>query len=53
MKYYVEIIESTEPEKVVNRLGPFYEHTANKVENRANINLNHEKFYTRIVSKEK
>jgi hypothetical protein len=36
-------------EKVVKQMGPFTERTADKVERGAQINLNHEHYYTRQV----
>ena len=39
-------------EEVASRMGPMGEHRAERVESGANINLNHEKFYTRIVDKD-
>ena len=45
---YVEIVEY-EKGKVVKRMGPMFEYKADKVDDGANINLNHEKYYTRIV----
>lgn len=45
---YVEIV-NTETEEVVERMGPMTERKADKVENGASINLNHEKYHTRIV----
>lgn len=46
--WYVEIVD-IETEEVVNRMGPFSERKAEKVEDGANINLNHERYYTRVV----
>lgn len=46
--YYVEIVHNTE--QVVKRMGPFPYRYAEKVENGANTNLNHEHYYTQIVS---
>ena len=45
---YVEIVKH-EKEEVVKRMGPMTEHKADKVDDGANINLNHEEYYTRIV----
>jgi hypothetical protein len=47
--FYVEIVKSSSGE-VVKRMGPMPERTAEKVEIGASINLNHEEFFTRIVS---
>ena len=49
MKYYVEIVKYGEPEEVVKRMGPMPERKADEVDAGANINLNHEEYYTRIV----
>lgn len=52
MKYYVEIIEFGE-EKPGTVMGPFdTERHAEKVDRGANINLNHDNFYTRIREEE-
>lgn len=45
---YVEVVEY-ETEKVVKRLGPMSPWKAGKVDDGLNINLNHERFYTRLV----
>jgi len=49
MKFYVEIVKSSSGE-VVKRMGPMSEKKADKVEFGASINLNHEEYFTRIVS---
>lgn len=49
MNFYVEIVKYGEPEEVVKRMGPMAERQADKVDNGANMNLNHEEYYTRIV----
>lgn len=49
MEYYVEIVKYGDPEEVVKRMGPMSDRKADKVDSGANINLNHEKYYTRIV----
>jgi hypothetical protein len=46
--WYVEIVE-TETGKVEKRMGPMSERKAEKVEDGANINLDHENYHTRIV----
>ena len=46
--YYVEIV-AYEDDEVASRMGPMSERKANKVDAGANINLNHEEYYTRIV----
>lgn len=46
--YYVEIV-NYDTDEVVKRMGPMSERKADKVDNAANINLNHDKYYTRIV----
>lgn len=48
---YVEIVE-LESGKVNKRMGPMGRRKASKVQGGANINLNHERFYTRIVNEE-
>lgn len=51
MKWWVELVESP-GDVVVKRLGPFpSERMAEKCERGVNINLNHERFYTRTVRK--
>lgn len=47
--FYVQIIQF-EDQQVVKQMGPFTEHHAQKVDRGANINLNHEKYYTLIVN---
>jgi hypothetical protein len=51
MDVWVEIVEMG-TEEVASRMGPMSEHRAERVERGASINLNHEKFYTRIVDKD-
>ncbi len=47
---FVEVVESATDE-VVKRLGPFAsEHLAEKADRGANINLNHDRFYTRTTA---
>ena len=46
--FYVEIVDS-ETKEVIERMGPMDERKAERVEAGASINLNHEKFFTRIV----
>ena len=48
MKWYVEIVKFKGGE-VVKRMGPMPERQAEKVEGGANINLNHEGYFTRLV----
>jgi hypothetical protein len=51
-EFYVEIVqyaEEGEDEKVVKRSGPHSERRADKIDDGLNINLNHERFYTRVV----
>ena len=48
--YYVEIVEYGTGE-IVKSMGPMSERKANKVEGGANINLNHEEYFTRIINK--
>jgi hypothetical protein len=47
-QFYVEIVED-ETDLVVSRMGPMDERRANRVEDGAGINLNWEKFFTRVV----
>lgn len=47
-KVYVEIVEYNTG-KVIKRMGPMTRHSAERVDDGVNINLNHEEFYTRIV----
>ena len=51
MNYYVEIVEDA-TEEVVKRMGPMTKHKAEKVEDGAGINLNWDRFSTRIVEEE-
>jgi hypothetical protein len=46
--YYVEVV-SYETGEVVKRMGPMSENKADKVESGFDRNLNHEKFYTRVI----
>lgn len=50
-EFYVEIRPFTEDEgdPGFRRMGPMSERKAEKVDRGASINLNHEKYYTRIV----
>lgn len=47
--FYVEIVRTLTGE-VVERMGPMSERTAERVENGALINLNHDEYFTRIVA---
>lgn len=47
-KVFVEVV-NYETGAVEKRLGPLTAHAADKVDRGVNINLNHEKFYTRII----
>jgi hypothetical protein len=51
MNYYVEIVE-TDTDKVEKRMGPHTKQMANRIEDGVNINLNHEKYFTRVVEEE-
>ena len=44
---YVEIVTHEVPERIEKRTGPMSVWQADKVERGVNINLNHERFYTR------
>lgn len=46
--YYVEIVEHGTG-TVVKRMGPMAEQKADRVEGGVSINLDHERFYTRVV----
>lgn len=46
--FYVQIIRYSDDE-VVSEMGPFTERKAERVDNGANINLNHNEFYTVII----
>jgi hypothetical protein len=46
--YYVEIVRFADDE-VVQRMGPMSERQADQVDSGANINLNHDDYFTRIV----
>lgn len=48
---YVEIVKIDEDgdKAIVKRMGPMSEWKAEKVEDGANINLNHDEYYTRII----
>ena len=48
-QFFVEIVKYDKQETVVKRMGPLSERQAEKVDRGANINLNHEDYYTRIV----
>lgn len=48
-QFYVEVVEYA-TEEVVKQLGPNSEWRANKIDDGMNINLNHERYFTRIVS---
>jgi hypothetical protein len=47
--FYVEIVRASSGE-VVEQMGPMSERQADKVESGVAINLNHEEYFTRIVS---
>ena len=49
--FYVEIRRYSD-RKVVSRLGPFTERQMERVDDGANINLNHDNYYTMTVSNE-
>jgi hypothetical protein len=51
VNFYVEVLKIGTDE-IVRRLGPHDERTAERVERGVSINLDHEKFYTRIVEDE-
>ena len=45
---YVEIVEN-KTDKVIKRMGPMNERTAERVFMGASINLNHDEYFVRIV----
>ena len=47
--FFVEIVEASSGD-VVKRIGPVSERQAEKIEDGASINLDHEQYFTRIVS---
>jgi hypothetical protein len=50
--YYVEIVKigkTYEKAEVIKSMGPFNERKATRVDRGANINLNHQEYFTRIV----
>jgi hypothetical protein len=47
--FFVEIINKSTGE-VIKKMGPMSEGKADKVESGASINLNHDEYFTRIVS---
>lgn len=55
MKWYVEVVRKIEgefPEEVIKKLTYSSEENAEHAERGVNRNLNHEKYYSRIVSEE-
>ena len=48
LRFYIEIVRRGS-EKVVKRWGPHSDWKAKKIESGANINLNDDEYYTRIV----
>ena len=52
MEYYVEIVK-LDTDEIVKKMGPMPEYKAERVERGASINLNHEYYYTRIVTEGK
>ena len=48
--WYVQIIEHA-TDVVVEEMGPFTERKADKVDDGANINLDHERFYTNMIER--
>lgn len=45
---FVEIVRKSSGE-VVNRMGPFTERVADRVERGVLINLNHDEYFTRVI----
>ena len=50
-QFFVEI-RQYEEYKVIERMGPYSERQADKIDSGVNINLNHEKYYTMVVESE-
>lgn len=50
MKFYVEVVEYSDPEKIVKRMGVMSESKAEKIDAGITVNLNHEKYFTRVVN---
>lgn len=48
--FFVEIVDR-QTDEVVSRMGPMPERKAERVEDGVSINLNRDRFYTRIVGK--
>lgn len=48
-QFYVRIVEY-ETEEIVKQMGPFPERWAEKMDDGANINLNHDAYYTIILT---
>lgn len=51
-QYFVEIVKYAAdgmPQEVVKRMGPHSLRTAEKIERGADINLNHDDYYTQVV----
>lgn len=49
---YVIIVKYGKPEEIVKEMGPHPRWKAEKIDDGANINLNHEGYYTLLLSKE-
>ena len=52
MSWTVEVVERGAEEKVVKRIPAGSERAAERVERGVNINLNHERFFSRLVEEE-
>ena len=47
--YFIEVVEF-DTDEVIERKGPYTERQADKIDNGMNINLNHDKYFTRITN---
>ena len=49
-EYYVDIMKFENDGELVERMGPFTERKADKVDGGVNMNLNHDEYYTLIIA---
>ena len=49
LQYFVEV-RKIATDEVIKRMGPHSERSAERIERGVSVNLNHEEFYTEIVS---
>ena len=52
MSNYYVLIKSYKDDEVVEEIGPMSESKADRVDTGANINLNHDNYYTEIINKD-